>query len=102
MITTPVKQWRRQKDVASFIGKTGKILHWTIIRTPAKSFMKEAPYPVVIIEMDDKKRMIGQLVDWEAKDLVYDRKVIAILRRLPTENQEHIISYHIKFKPTEK
>ena len=99
MITTPVKQWRRQKNVTSLIGKKGKILQWTIIRTPAKSFGKEAPYPVVIVEMEDKKRMIGQLVDWEEKDLKKNKKVIAVLRRLPVENNENIISYHIKFKP---
>ncbi|HSW97138.1 MAG TPA: OB-fold domain-containing protein [Candidatus Saccharimonadales bacterium] len=99
MITTPVKQWRRQKNVASLIGKEGKLLQWTIIRTPAKSFAKESPYPVIIVEMEDKKRMIGQLVDWEEKDLIPNRNVIAVLRRLPIENNEDIISYHIKFKP---
>lgn len=101
MITTPVKQWRRQKHVASLIGKKGRILQWTIIRTPAKFFGKEAPYPVVIVEMDNNKKMIGQLVDWEEKDLVKDKKVVAVLRRLPVENNENIISYHIKFKPYE-
>lgn len=99
MITTPIKQWRRQKETASLIGKTGKILHWTMIRVPSKSFTREAPYPVVIVELEDKTRMIGQLVDWEQNDLVSHRKVIAVLRKLPNENPESIISYHIKFKP---
>lgn len=99
MITTPVKQWRRQKHVSSLIGKTGKILQWTIIRTPAKSFGKAAPYPIIIVEMENNKRMIGQLVDWEEKDLQQNKKVIAVLRRLPAENNENIISYLIKFKP---
>lgn len=106
MITTPVKQWRRQKAISALIGKPGKILQWTIIRTPAKSFGKESPYPVVIVEMEDlpgdrqvKKRMIGQLVDWEEKDLKTNRKVMAVLRKLPIENKETIIAYHIKFKP---
>ena len=105
MITTPVKQWRRQKGVAELIGKTGVIMQWTIIRTPAKLFVKEAPYPVVIVEMETlpagrqvKKRMIGQLVDWEAKDLQKNQKVIAVLRRLQTEDKEGIIAYTIKFK----
>ena len=39
MITSPVKLWRRQKSASSLIGKKGKILHWTIIRVPAKSFV---------------------------------------------------------------
>ena len=81
MITTPVKLWRRQKAVAAHIGRVGKILHWTIIRVPAKAFHHEAPYPVVIVELEKGERMIGQLVDWEEKDLVKGRKVIAVLRR---------------------
>ena len=102
MITTPVKLWRRQKNVAELIGITGKILHWTIIRVPAKTFMNEAPYPVVIVELSNKQRMIGQLVDWENADLKKGRKVIAVLRKLFTADPESIIAYTIKFKPYER
>ena len=43
--------------------------------------------------------MVGQLVDWQQKDLVGGREVIAVLRRLRTEEKEDVIYYHIKFKP---
>ncbi len=99
MITTPVKLWRRQEKVGGIIGKTGKILHWTIIRVPAKAFSKEAPYPVVIVELESKKRMIGQLVDWEEKDLKKGKSVVAVIRKSYPVDRESIISYHIKFKP---
>jgi uncharacterized OB-fold protein len=101
MITTPVKLWRREKGVASRIGKKGKILHWTIIRVPAKSFHHEAPYPVVIVELENKERMIGQLVDWNEGDLVKGRKVITVLRRSFAGDNEGIIAYNIKLKPYE-
>jgi uncharacterized OB-fold protein len=99
MITTPVKLWRRQKKVAGLIGKTGVILQWTIIRTPPKSFVQEAPYPVVIVSIGNRKKMIGQLVDWEHQDLVKGRKVVAVLRRLFPDTTESVIAYIIKFKP---
>lgn len=99
MVTSPVKLWRRQKNVASLIGKKGKILLWTMIRVPAKSFMDQAPYPVVIVEMQNGENMIGQLVDWQKKDLVIGKEVIAVLRRLRTEDKDDIIYYNIKFKP---
>lgn len=99
MISTPVKLWRRQENVGLIIGKRGKILNWTIIRVPAKAFAKEAPYPVVIVELEDKERMIGQLVDWEEKDLKKGKKVIAVLRKSYPVDRESIISYNIKFKP---
>ena len=99
MITTPVKLWRRQKNVTSLIGKRGKILQWTLIRIPPKSFMDQAPYPVVIVKMQNGENMIGQLVDWQEKDLIIGKEVVSVLRRLRTEEREDIIYYNIKFKP---
>ena len=99
MKTSPVKLWRRQKDTIAVIGKTGKILLWTIIRVPAKTFTDQAPYPVVIVKMDDGKKMVGQLVDFAKENLITGQKVQAVLRRLKTEGQEDAIYYHIKFRP---
>ena len=99
MVTSPVKLWRRQKNTASLIGKKGKILNWTIIRVPAISFMDQAPYPVVIVKMQNGENMIGQLVDWQEKDLAIGKEVISVLRRLKTDEQHDIIYYNIKFKP---
>lgn len=99
MNISPVKLWRRQKNVGSLIGQRGKILQWTIIRVPAKSFVDQAPYPVVIVKIQNGENMIGQLVDWQKQDLAVGRKVVCVLRRLRTEGKEDIIYYHIKFKP---
>lgn len=99
MITTPVKLWRRQKNVASLIGLRGKILNWTIIRVPSKSFMTEAPYPVVIVELESKEKMVGQLVDWKTADLKKGKKVVAVLRKSFSADKEGVIGYNIKFKP---
>jgi len=99
MTTSPVKLWRRQKNVSSLIGKKGKILQWTIIRIPAKSFVDQAPYPVVIVKVQNGENMIGQLVDWQKEDLRVGREVACVLRRLSTEEKEAVIYYNIKFKP---
>lgn len=99
MVTSPVKLWRRQKNTSTLIGKKGKILQWTIIRVPAKSFMDQAPYPVVIVKMQNGENMIGQLVDWQEKDLKAGKEVVSVLRRLGTEQKEDVIYYNIKFKP---
>jgi len=99
MVTSPVKLWRRQKNTSSLIGRKGKILNWTIIRVPAKSFVDQAPYPVVIVKMQNGENMIGQLVDWQKIDLAFGREVVSVLRRLRAEDKEDIIYYNIKFKP---
>ncbi|MEK9178173.1 MAG: OB-fold domain-containing protein [Patescibacteria group bacterium] len=102
MLTTPVKLWRRQKKVATHIGRVGKILNWTIIRVPPKAFHHEAPYPVVIVEYENRERTIGQLVDFEEGDLKKGKRIVAILRRNFSGDSESVIAYHIKFKPYEK
>lgn len=99
MTTSPVKLWRRQKNVASLIHAKGEILLWTIIRTPAKAFIDQAPYPVVIVKMEDGEKRIGQLVDWREENLRKGQRVVVVLRRLRTESKEEAIYYHIKFKP---
>lgn len=99
MIITPVKQWRRQKDVSKLIGQEGTILSFTLIRVAAKGFGKESPYPVVIVKMENGKKLIGQLVDWEAEDLKKGQKIRAVLRKLTPDHTENIIAYIIKFTP---
>lgn len=99
MITTPVKLWRRQKDVSLLIGQVGTILSFTLIRVAAKGFGKESPYPVVIVKMDNGNKLIGQLVDWESDDLKKGQKVRAVLRKLTPDHTENIIAYVIKFTP---
>ena len=99
MVTSPVKLWRRQKDTSTIIGKKGKISQWTMIRVPAKSFVDQAPYPVVIVKMQNGENMIGQFVDWQNRDLEIGKEVVSVLRKLRTEGKEDVIYYHIKFKP---
>lgn len=99
MITTPVKLWRRQEEVRKLLGKKGEIVQWTIVRTPPKSFVQEAPYPVVLVKFANGEKMVGQLVDSDTADLVKGRKVVAVLRKLYPETEESVISYVIKFRP---
>lgn len=99
MITTPVKIWRRGKKISSHIGKKGVIVQWTIVRVPPKNFADQAPYPVVIVKLENNEVLTGQLVDWNDQDLKAGRKVIAVMRRIVFEDTDTVISYGIKFKP---
>jgi len=96
---SPVKIWRHQKETAFFLRKEGKIISWTLVRTPPEGFEREAPYPVVLVELEKGKRRMGQLVDWQDKDLRVGRKVKAVYRRIKQPDPEGIIPYGIKFKP---
>ncbi len=53
----------------------------------------------MIVELENKERQVGQLVDWGKKDLKVGRDVVAVMRRITYEDKENIIPYGIKFKP---
>jgi len=96
---SPVKIWRHQKKIASLLGKEGKIISFTFVRVPPQGYEKEAPYPVVLVELENGKRLVGQLVDWQEKDLILGRRVKAVYRRVKQPDSEGIIPYGIKFAP---
>lgn len=79
--------------------RTGKILSWTIIRVPPTGFSELAPYPVVVVELKDGKRITAQLVDWTLKDLTFERMVRVVVRKVSEPSSEGIIPYGIKVKP---
>jgi len=98
---SPVKIWRNQRKIAKLVGKTGTIISWTIIRTPPADFVSQAPYPVVLVELDDKTRLTSQLVDWREGSLRIGQKVVTIIRRITEPNVDGIIPYGIKVKPVD-
>jgi len=96
---SPVKIWRRQKEIRKLIGKKGRVLVWTKIYTAGSDFKKYAPYPVVLVKLDNKEKIYGQLVDYRDEDLKMGRKVISILRKVRASTEEGVIAYGVKFKP---
>lgn len=96
---SPVKVWRHQKEIAQFLGKEGKIISWTVIRVPPAGYEQEAPYPVVLVELEKDKRLTAQLVDWQEEDLKIGKKVKAVYRRIRKPDPEGVIPYGIKFQP---
>jgi len=96
---SPVKIWRRQKEKRHLLNKTGKIISWTKIYVASTDFKKLAPYPVVLVELENKQKMVGQLVDFKEKNLKIGQKVISILRKTRHSPYQNVIPYGIKFKP---
>lgn len=98
ILNSPVKIWRKQKEVTELLGKKGEIISYSLIHIPPLGFMSQAPYPIVIVELENGKKRTGQLVDWTDKDLKIGIEVIAVLRRAREEDKEGVIPYGIKFK----
>ena len=98
-MVSPVKVWRNQKKMREHLGKKGVVVSWTLIRVAPAGYEEQAPYPVVIVELTDKKKLVGQLVDWEEKNLVIGQKVEAVIRRIVHPDASGVIPYGIKFRP---
>jgi uncharacterized protein len=97
---SPVKLWRNQKQVAAKIGKTGSVVTWTIIRVPPGDFSDQAPYPVVLVYLDDGERIEAQLVDLPAdRQVCIGMRVQTVIRRVMQPDADGIIPYGIKVKP---
>lgn len=96
---SPVKIWRRQKEIRKYLGKEGKIISWTKIFIPGKGFKKYAPYPVIMVDFNNGIKAYGQLVDWEEKELRTGKKVKAVLRKVREGSADGVIAYGLKFIP---
>ena len=61
--------------------------------------MDQAPYPVVLVDLEGGKRIESQLVDWDAKHLTFGTKVKIVVRRVMHPDPDGVIPYGIKVKP---
>lgn len=96
---SPVKIWRRQKEIRKLLGKRGTILTWTVIYVAGPEFKKFAPYPVVIVKLDDGEKVTAPLVDYEKDDLKIGKKVSVVLRKVREGDKEDVLVYGLKLKP---
>ena len=98
MTISPVKIWRRQKDIRSLLNRTGKIVTWTYIYAPPVDFKKNAPYPVVLVKFETGERAFGQLVCTHLHDIKIGMKVKSVLRKVRDVLSDDIIAYGLKFE----
>ena len=96
-MNSPIKIWRREKEIRQNLGQTGKILSWTKILVTGQKHHSFAPYLVVLVELKNGQKIFGQLVDNRLKDLKIGLEVKSVLRKMYKPNNHEIISYGIKF-----
>lgn len=95
---SPVKIWRRQKEIRNLLGKKGIILTWTIIYTPGSEFKKYAPFPVAMVKLESGQKLTVPIVDCEKEDLRTGKKVKVVLRKVREGDKEDVLVYGIKVK----
>lgn len=98
-MTSPVKIWRNQKNIAGLLGKKGKIISWTFVRVPPSGFENQAPYPVALVRLEDGKTITAQMVDYIEGNLKFGQNVVTIVRRTMQPEVSDVIPYGIKVRP---
>ncbi len=79
--------------------RTGKLIAYTVLRSPPKEFRDFAPYAIGLIELDDGTRVLGQLTDFKDEELREGVRVEAVFRRIRVNGEEGLIEYGYKFRP---
>jgi len=76
---------------------TGKILTYTQIHTPPTGFEEQAPYVMVIVELDEGARVTGQLVDSKYSNVKIGDRVRATFRVVQSDDPKGLVYYGFKF-----
>lgn len=97
MSISPVKLWRNQGKIQGLLKKEGTIVSWSLVRVPPAGFEDQAPYILVLVDIDGSHHM-GQLVDTNNAAIKIGQKVATVLRRVRKPDQEGVIPYGIKFR----
>lgn len=97
-MSSPIKAWREQKKIIKFLNLQGKIITLTKVRVPPKGFSSDAPYYLVIVELSNKQRLIGQMTDAYSENPQIGDEVEVVYRRQKKPDQEGVIYYGIKFR----
>ncbi len=96
---SPVKIWRRQKEIRAHLGKKGTIITWTMIYVAGAEFKKYAPYPIALVKLTSGEKIIAPLVDFLKADLKIGRGVKVVLRKVREGDHEDVLVYGLKLKP---
>lgn len=88
----------KEFDKIRLSGK-GKLLTYTIIRTPPEGFEDSAPYAVGIVKMNEGINVMGQITDCDPANLKIGDKLISKFRRINEEGKTGLIMYSYKFVP---
>ena len=80
--------------------REGKIISWTEVFSGPEGFEHEVPYFLAIIELNNKVKILGQIVDSEKEKVKIGANVKKVFRKISDTDVEGPIAYGYKFKVT--
>jgi len=81
------------------INDRGKVETFTVIRVAPSRFVDQAPYPVAIVDVGDRVRILCQVADCEPEELKIGMPVRLEFRKIQQEGEDGVICYGYKCVP---
>ena len=78
--------------------REGKIFTFTEVFSGPYGFEHETPYFIAIIELENKAKLLSQIVDSEKDKIKIGTKVEKVFRKISDIDPEGPIAYGYKFK----
>jgi len=79
--------------------RTGTLITYSIIHTAPRGYIKQAPYAIGVIELDNGARVTAQITDCDFDEIKIGMRVEAVFRRITEHGDAGIIKYGYKFRP---
>jgi hypothetical protein len=78
----------------------GRLLTFSIVRSPPLNFEKTVPFILGIIELENGTRITSQLTDVEPNEVTIGMHLEAVFRKISEDGNAGIIQYALKFRPS--
>lgn len=89
---------RKGKLVEQDMPRTGKIISFTEVFVAPAGFENETPYFLAIIELENKAKLLSQIVDSDKEKIKIGARVKKVFRKIADTDEEGAIAYGYKFK----
>lgn len=77
----------------------GKLMTYTIVRSPPKGFEKMTPYVLGMVKLDDGTIVTVQITDVQPNQVSIGMQVEGVFRKISEDGESGIIEYALKFRP---
>ena len=77
----------------------GKLVTYTVIRTPPSQFKEQSPYALGLVELEGGVRLMCQIGDCDPESLAIDQEVQIEFRKVQEDGKSGVLCYGYKAIP---
>ncbi|MFG1460383.1 MAG: Zn-ribbon domain-containing OB-fold protein [Thermoplasmataceae archaeon] len=75
----------------------GEIVSFTVVHDVPPAFMRQRPYVMALVKLDEGPVITAQIVDSDPKEIDFGKRVKAVFRKVREDGKAGIIQYGYKF-----